>query len=178
MNLDEIPVIETERLRLRVQRAGDLAASEAMWGSPEVVRYISGKPSSRFESWARLLRNVGHWTLLGYGYWRVEERATGSFVGEVGLANFERGLEPSLDGIPEIGWALAPDAQGRGFATEAVGAAVAWADANLPYPRTACLIAPENVASLRIARKNGYRDWTETRFRGEPVLLLDRVRPS
>ncbi len=66
-----------------------------MWADPEVTRYIGGKPLTEEESWARLLRYVGHWSLLGFGYWVVEEKTTGNFIGEVGFADYKRDL-PSL----------------------------------------------------------------------------------
>src|SRR5262245_4862609 len=119
-----IPIIETERLRLRGHTPEDFEAFAAMWQDPAVVRFISGRPSTRVEAWGRLLRYVGHWALLGYGYWLIEEMATGRLVGETGLADMKREIEPSLAGMPEIGWALAPWAHGKGFGTEAVKAAV------------------------------------------------------
>ena len=93
-----------------------------MWGDPRVTRHIGGRPFTRDEVWAKILRYVGHWSLLGYGYWVVEDRASGSFLGEAGLADFKRGIGPGFDGAPEIGWVLAPAAQGAGVATEAVRA--------------------------------------------------------
>ena len=81
MDIGKFPVLESERLRLRVQRLDDFPASLAMWSSPDVVRYISGKASTRQESWTRLLRNVGHWVLMGYGFWAVERRENAGSVG-------------------------------------------------------------------------------------------------
>jgi RimJ/RimL family protein N-acetyltransferase len=176
MNLEDIPVIETPRLRLRGWRAEDFPASHHMWSNPEVVRHITGRPSKRGESWARVLRYTGHWALLGYSFWLIEELQGGAFVGEAGFANFERELEPSLAGIPEIGWALNRQFHGRGYATEAVRAAVAWGDANLPVAKTACIIGPQNTASLGVARKCGYSDWTTADFDGEPTFMLHRPR--
>jgi len=176
MTFDTVPVIETLRLRLRPQCADDFSASFRMWSSPDVVRHITGKPSTRQESWSRLLRNIGHWKLLGYGYWLVEERTTGLFVGEIGFADFKREIEPNLDGLPESGWVLTPEAHGKGYATEAVGAALAWADGSLPAPCTVCMIAPQNEASINVARKCGYEDWTTATVNAEPVILFRRAR--
>lgn len=177
MELPVGPVIlETARLRLRPQHAGDLADSLRLWSSPEVVRYISGKPSSREEAWARVLRNVGHWTLMGYGPWAVERRDTGEYVGEVGFFNLERDLEPGFDGLPEMGWVLCPAVHGQGFGTEAVRAALAWADAHLDARGTACIIAPANEASIRLARKNGFRETRTTTYRDSPTLMFERPR--
>src|ERR1700730_13663720 len=119
----EVPVLESERLKLRGHRLEDFVHCAAMWADPEVARYIGGKPHTEEESWARLLRYVGHWSLLGFGYWVVEEKATGNFVGEIGFADYKRDLEPWFKGVPEIGWVFASHAHGRGYATEAVRAA-------------------------------------------------------
>src|SRR3954471_2867828 len=62
---------------MRGHALADLAGSAAMWADPAVVRHITGKPSTPEESWSRLLRYGGLWTLLGFGYWLVEEREVG-----------------------------------------------------------------------------------------------------
>jgi|HubBroStandDraft_1064217.scaffolds.fasta_scaffold14134_2 RimJ/RimL family protein N-acetyltransferase len=170
----KVPILETERLRLRGHRLDDFLQSAAMWADPEVTRYIGGKPLTEEESWARFLRYLGHWTLLGFGYWVAEENATGKFVGEVGFADYKRDLEPSLKGVPEVGWVLASQAHGKGYATEAVRAVVSWGDSYLPSARTACIIAPENVASIRVAVKCGYREFAATSYKGEPTLMFVR----
>src|SRR5260221_8660924 len=117
-------VIETARLALRRHRRDDLDACAAMWGDPIVTRHIGGKPFSAEEVWARLLRYAGHWSLMGFGYWVIEEKSSGRFVGEVGVADLKRTIAPSFGGAPEIGWALSAWAHGAGFATDAVGAAI------------------------------------------------------
>jgi RimJ/RimL family protein N-acetyltransferase len=76
----QVPVLETERLKLRGHRLDDFAPCAAMWADPLVTRHIGGIPLSAEESWTRLLRYVGHWALLGFGYWVVEEKATGNFA--------------------------------------------------------------------------------------------------
>jgi RimJ/RimL family protein N-acetyltransferase len=90
------PTLETERLRLRGHRLSDFEAMAALWGDPNVVRFISGKPSTREQSWARLLRNVGHWKVFGFGCWVIEAKSDGRFIGEVGLGNFQRDLPISM----------------------------------------------------------------------------------
>jgi len=167
--------IETARLVMRLHELGDFDASAAMWADPEVVRYISGVPATREQSWARILRYSGHWTLLNYGYWLVEERETGEFVGEVGFADYHRAMQPSLDGMPELGWVLARSAQGKGYATEAVRAALCWGETHFaPSTQIASMIAPENVASVRVAKKCGFRFWQDARYQNDPVLLYIR----
>jgi RimJ/RimL family protein N-acetyltransferase len=173
-----VPALDTERLSLRGHTLADVADCTAMWGDPLVTRHIGGRPASAEDVWARVLRYLGLWALLGYGYWVVRERETGRFVGEVGLADFRRDLIPSLDGAPEFGWALAPWAHGNGFATEAVRAALAWSDAHLRPARSVCLIDPENAASLRVAAKCGFREAARTAYKGVDTLILERCAPD
>jgi RimJ/RimL family protein N-acetyltransferase len=170
----QVSILETDRLKLRGHRLDDFSDCTAMWADPEVTRFIGGKPLSEEESWRRLLAYVGHWSLLGFGYWVAEEKATGNFVGEIGFADYKRDLEPSLKGTPEIGWVLATHAHGKGYATEAVRAAVAWADAHFESARTACIIAPENLASIRVAVKCGYREFAQATYKGNPTLMFVR----
>jgi RimJ/RimL family protein N-acetyltransferase len=170
----EVPAIETPRLRLRGHQIGDLAHSSAMWADAEVTRYISGRAFTEEETWSRLLRYVGHWSLLGFGYWVVEEKATGRFVGEIGFADYHRELEPSPDGAPEIGWVLVSSAREQGYATEAVRAVVSWGDAHFGAVRTACIIDPENKASIRVAMKCGYTAHGTATYKGEPTLVFVR----
>jgi RimJ/RimL family protein N-acetyltransferase len=153
---------------------GDFVHTAAMWGDPNVTRHIGGRPLSAEESWTRLLRYVGHWALLGFGYWVVEEKATGSFAGELGFADYKRDMEPPLKGIPEIGWVFATQFHGKGYATEAVRAAVAWGDARFGAGPTACIIHPENLASIRVAEKCGYRKSQLATYKGQPTLLFVR----
>lgn len=169
-----IPVIETERLRLRGHDVRDLASCAAMWGDPVVTRFIGGKPSTREEAWARLLRYAGLWALLGYGYWAVEEKAGGGFVGDVGFADFKRDIQPSLEDAPEIGWVLSPRIHGRGYATEAVAAVLAWGDARFGAGPTACIIDPENLASINVAKKSGFKEFAHTTYKGEPTIMYRR----
>lgn len=167
------PTIVTARLTLRVHTVGDFAESAAMWSDPGVTRFIGGRPSTAEECWQRLLRYSGLWALLGFGYWVVRETATSRFVGEVGFGNFRRELDPPLGDTPEIGWALSPEAQGQGFAGEAVQAAVGWGDARR-FDRTVCLISPDNAPSIRVAERAGYREYARSSFKGSPTLLFER----
>jgi RimJ/RimL family protein N-acetyltransferase len=177
-HLPEVPTLETERLRLRGHRSDDLANCAAMWAEPVVVRHTVGKPLTEEESWRRLLTYVGHWALMGFGFWVVEEKASRKFVGEVGFVDYKRDIEPSLKGVPEIGWVLASHAHGKGYATEAVRAVVAWGDAQFPSlvgaMRTACIIQLENIASIRVAEKCGYREFARTNYKAHPVLMFVR----
>jgi RimJ/RimL family protein N-acetyltransferase len=167
--------LDTERLTMRRPRREDFEEALAMWADPTVVRYISGKPATREEMWARLLRYVGHWELLGYGFWVVRDKSTGRFVGEVGLAHFQRDIQPPLGDAKEAGWVLSPWAHGKGFATEAVRAALRWAEDAFGPERVVCLIHPDNEASLRVAHTCGFREFARGTYKGEPTRLLERL---
>ena len=112
--------------------------------------------------------------LMGFGFWAVDEKASGRFVGELGFADFHRNIQPDMGRDPEIGWALATWAHGRGYATEAVGAALAWGDAQFGGGRTWCLIAPDNRASIGVAEKCGFRRFASGVYRDEPSLIFVR----
>ena len=170
--LTTAPTLETARLRLRAHRPDDFAACRAIWSDPEVVRHIGGKPSTGEEAWRRLLTYAGLWSLLGFGYWAIEERASGQYIGDVGYAEFQRDIDPSLRGMLECGWVLARAAHGKGYASEAVSAIEAWRLANLPGCRAACIIAPGNVASIRVAEKAGLRLWCESTYHDQPTLIF------
>lgn len=169
----QVPVLETERLTLRGHGVDDFAACAAMWADAAVTRHIGGRPFAEDESWTRLLRYVGHWDLLGFGYWVVVEKATGQFIGEAGFADYKRGLEP-LEGKPEIGWVFVAESHGRGFATEAVRAVVVWGDEHFGSRETACIIQPDNAASVRVAEKCGYRKFQDTTYKGHPTMVFVR----
>ena len=174
------PRLESDRLVLRGHRREDFAESAAMWADPEVVRHISGRPSSAEESWSRLLGYAGLWSLLGFGYWVAEAKADGRFVGEVGFADFRRDTTPPLGGRPEAGWVLKSAEHGKGFGTEAVTCIHAWADRAFAGKGTVCILDPEHRASIALARKVGYAEEALGRYKGEPTLVMARVmsRPA
>lgn len=172
------PRIDTARLILDGHHAEDLEPLAAMWADPAIVAGLGGRPSSRQESWMRLLRYRGLWPVLGYGYWAIREQGTGRFVGDIGFADFHRELQPSIDGVPEAGWVLAAWAHGRGYATEALDAALRWLDARLDIERCVCLIDPANTASIRLAGRHGFAAGSLILFRDTTTLVLSRPRPA
>jgi len=188
----QVPTLETERLRLRGPKPTDFPDSSALWSDPLVTRYTSRKPLSEEEVWGRLLRYIGHWTWMGFGYWVVEEKKTGRFAGEVGFSDWKREIKPSLQGLPELGWVLASRVHGQGYATEAASAAIQWAHSRLlertssagyggleipiaPEFRSArmtCIIHPKNVRSIRVAEKCGFKELLRTTYLGEPTIVF------
>lgn len=106
-----VPILETDRLILRPHGRQDFDDCLALWSDEATVRFIGGHVQDAQAVWFRMLRYAGMWPILGFGYWLFEEKETGRFVGEGGLADARRGI-PKLEGVPEIGWALTRDAAG------------------------------------------------------------------
>ncbi len=170
------PTLTTPRLTLAPPQLSDFDDSVAMWSDPLVVKHVGGRPFTPEETWSRLLRARGLWDVLGYGYWAVRETATGRYVGEVGFADLHRDIQPSLRGLPEMGWVLAAWSHGQGFGAEAVAAGLAWIDAALAPPVVPCIINPENAPSLALAAKLDFRIKTNATFKDAPIVVLERRR--
>jgi RimJ/RimL family protein N-acetyltransferase len=167
-----VVILETDRLLLRAFRDDDLDAYAAMCADPEVMRYIGPRSVlSREDAWRQMAMFAGHWQLRGFGLWAVEERATGAFVGRVGLY--------CPEGWPdrELAWTLARPHWGKGYALEAARAALAYAFETLGWPRVISLVDPDNTRSIRLAERLGERPAGEATVRGAQVLVyaIDRA---
>lgn len=173
--MSNAPVLHTGRLILRAHRIEDFAACRRLWGDADVVRYIGGTPQDAQAVWFRILRYAGMWALLGHGMWAIEDRESGALLGEAGLMRAERGIA-LLEGVPEAGWVLAPEAWGRGIAREAMGAVLDWADVTLDAPAVRCIIEPDNVASVALAAKLGFGRMTDVDRGGKVITIFDRPR--
>ena len=165
------PVLTTDRLILSVHRPVDLDALAALWAHPGVFGMIGGVARSREEVWIRLLRSIGQWQAFGYGSWVVRDRA-GGFVGELGLLEAQRAIDPPL-ALPEVGWTLSPALHGRGYAGEALAAVFGWTAAQ-GLTRTTCIIDPGNAPSLRLAARLGYGLVREADYKGRPIHVFER----
>lgn len=166
--------LETERLVLRSYRTDDYAELHRMFSDGRMYAYSHRGPMRGEESWSQLLRQIGHWSALGYGVFAIEEKATGALVGETGFCDFRRGLGPCFDRSPEATWSILPEAQRRGLAGEAAAAAADWLDRQRRFARSVCLIHERNLASLKIAAALGYTPFAAVTYRGYPALLFER----
>lgn len=174
----KIPTLETPRLIIRAHSIDDFAALKAMWADPQVVKYISGVPSTEGQSWMRLMNYLGHWELLGYGYWAIVEKSSNAYIGDIGIADFKRDITPSISGTPEAGWVLCSAAHGKGYALEALKAVLEWADRNLAHSKTVCIINKENERSNLLAEKCGYKKSVETVFNDKDVVIFSRSKST
>ena len=170
----EVPQLETQRLVLREHRLLDFPYLEKIWADPKVVEHITGEPSTSQQSWTRFLTYVGHWPVMGFGIWAVEEKSTASYIGHLGFANFQRGLEKIGD-KPEAGWVLSSHVHGKGYATEGMTAALKWAQDGLPSKEIACIINVGNVASIRVAEKCGFKRTGQTEYLSTIVNVYEQT---
>jgi RimJ/RimL family protein N-acetyltransferase len=162
--------LETERLRFRRWRMSDFATYEQWCSRIEIMRFLGGKTFDRIQAWRHMAYLVGHWEMLGYGYYAVEEKATGTMVGRVGFTN-----HPGWPAF-ELGWTIIPEFQGRGYATEAARMLLHYAFEALDQPRVTSLIHPDNAPSINVARKLGQAVQGETVVLTMPVLIYGRYR--
>lgn len=158
----EWPGIETGRLLLRQWRASDVAANTAMLGDPLSGRFITAdrKPiTDVMNGWRNSAIMAGHWVLHGFGMFAVEEKSSGKFVGRVGPF-----YPPVWPGF-EVGWGVANEFRGKGYAVEAARAAINWSFSTFELEKIVHCIDSENAASQAVARKLG------ARMEGETVIL-------
>lgn len=142
-----VPVLETERLRLRAPVLLDFPAYAAFFASERAVHERG--PMDERSAWREFCATLACWALRGFGGWSVTDRADGRYLGEVGL------FQPVEYPEPEIGWMLVHQAEGRGIAHEAALAARAWAYGTLGLKTLVSYIAPENARSIRLAERLG-----------------------
>lgn len=170
------PTLTTDRLTLRPAQASDFSALSKIWSDPDVIAFL-GKPRSQQDVWSAMARSAGLWSLIGYGYWVLTERGNDHPLGEIGFADFKRGMTPDLSGRPEAGWVLAKSAWGKGYAGEAARAAHVWLDEAHPG-RSTCIISPENTASIKLAKQLGYAVFAHSTLGDDAVLVLERNTPD
>jgi RimJ/RimL family protein N-acetyltransferase len=162
------PVIETARLILRQWRGTDIAPYTAMLADPGTARFITvdGKPVlDEMTGWRHATVMAGHWTLHGAGMFVVEEKATGRFAGRVGPW-----FPPAWPGF-EVGWGIASDFRGKGYAPEAARASIDWAFATFAVDQIIHCIDRENTASQSVARRLGAQNQRQIELFGHVADL-------
>jgi RimJ/RimL family protein N-acetyltransferase len=143
----ELPVIETERLRLRAPQLSDFDAWAEIFTGPAGPHL--GGPFDRDAAFTEFAATCGLWLLRGHGLWTVEPKAGGEVLGFV-LIGFEPG-----DQVPELGYLFRPAAEGQGYATEAALALRDHAVGPMGLADLVSYIAPENPRSVLVAQRLG-----------------------
>lgn len=161
-------MLETKRLHLRLPDAADFPDYAALLAEPEVNRFVGGselaEPATAFRALGWLL---GHWQLRGFGPWIVTEKATGTLIGRVGP--FYPMDWPAL----EIAWTLGRPWWGQGYATEAAIAARSAVMSDLRPDRLVSVVALDNAASARLARRLGCTPGEALTIKGKPCIVFD-----
>lgn len=139
---------ETERLRMRQWKSSDFEPFAQYFTLEDQARFIGGA-CARPDAWRRMATIIGHWTIRGFGFYAVDEKETGHFVGCIGLWMPEGW--PEL----EVGYWLMPEAQGKGYATEAVRHVRLLAKQHLGANEIVSYIHPQNIASQMVAERVG-----------------------
>jgi RimJ/RimL family protein N-acetyltransferase len=144
-----IPHVRSARLLLREDRLADFEAHALFAADGEALAHLGGAVDRR-EAWRRFLVGAGSWVVQGMGWWTLEGEA-GETVGTVGV--FRRESSPEV----EVGWMIYRAFWGRGYATEAAGAAMDWAVRARGVSAIIAHVDHGNEASARVAEKLGMR---------------------
>jgi ribosomal-protein-alanine N-acetyltransferase len=156
--------LETERLVLRAPVPEDAQALAPMYADPEVMRYVGdGRTLSRAETERSVRRMIERWEADGFGLFTTVRKEDGAVIGRVGLLVWNTDTwEPTTRAAGaeghtevEVGYTLARDFWGNGYATEAAGAVRDYALGQLGAGRLIALIMHGNTASENVARKLG-----------------------
>ncbi len=160
----EIPKLETKRLLLRELRLADFEAY-AKWMADKDFRRFLGKGDclSREMAWRAFCGLIGHWVLRGFGFWAIEHKQTGDFIGYVGIHYPEDW--PDI----EIGWGLDPKYQAQGYGLEAARRAMQFGFERLELDYLISLIVQGNTASAALAKKLGETFDKTIEMMGRPV---------
>jgi [ribosomal protein S5]-alanine N-acetyltransferase len=167
----DYPTLETERLLLRPFSEADVEPLFALMQDADVMRYVGDRrvPTLQ-ETWRSVSSWIGHWALRGYGQWAIEEHGSGDVIGRAGLIN------PVDWPGAEVGYLLGRRWWGRGYATDAAGAAMSWGFRTIGFDRLISLIDPANAPSIAVAVRLGETLQGETELWGNRVLVygIDR----
>ena len=166
--------LTTERLALRPFAPGDAEAAFGFFGDPAVMRFsLHGPHASRKTTEDFIVANVNRQARLGYSIWALTERADGGLVGMCGLAEFGHGV-PGI----ELAYRLRRDRWGRGYATEAVRRAVAYAFGPLGLDRLIAAVERQNTASIRVLDKCGFAFVRDQEIAGKDALVFEQGAPD
>jgi RimJ/RimL family protein N-acetyltransferase len=161
--------LETERLRLRQWREGDVESLHAFYNDP-ASQSVYDTAYTREDTWRRIALNFGHWHLRGFGTWALEEKSTKSFAGHAGL------WFPEGWGDVEVGYGIAPEHRRKGFAAEAATCARNYGY-KIGIPRLVSYIQPTNAASIGVATRLHAKPNGEFMMHGKPHTIYLHQEP-
>jgi RimJ/RimL family protein N-acetyltransferase len=148
--------LETERLLLRPWTADDVALLSGLSSNPRITRYIGlGHTWTALKAITVSDRATNHWREHGFGWRVVLETGAGEEIGLISLNHMGEGTRDVSPDEHEIGWWIAPERWGHGYAAEAAGAVAADAFTDLDAPFVTARIQPQNVASIHVATTLG-----------------------
>lgn len=175
------PLLKTDRFGLWRPVAGDLPDLCRLLEDEETIRYLGPARADAQSQFDRLMRNAGSWRLYGYGTFAVRPHGESGIVATCGVFHSWRGFgaDVGMDDVAEAGWIVRRDWWGKGVASEALGAALDWFDRTHGPARIACMIEEGNLASQRVAARNGFVR-CGTHREGDapdaaPLLLFERL---
>ncbi len=108
----------------------------------------------------------------------IAEKTSGKPIGEIGIMDAKRDMQPSFGDDLELGWALLPEAHGKGYASEALGAVLDWEKRVLNGDCLVALIDPDNAPSIKLANKFGFNERSPTVYRGVATVQYERRRDA
>lgn len=155
------PELVSERLQIRYWRASDIDAYASLCADEDVMRHLGGIVFDRLGSWRHMAMMIGHWQLLGYGHWVLEDKQSGEFIGRAGFLN--------PDGWPgfELGWTVAKEHWGKGYAKEAAREILTYVFSRDDQHEVISLIHRDNKASIAVALSIGETFDREAELKGE-----------
>lgn len=153
--MDCVPIIETERLILTGYHKEDFPEMVRLYQDPIATQYVPPGILSREACWSLWLQYQGLWAEFGFGYWAIKDKATDRIIGETGFADFQRETVPAMPSMLEKGIIIHSDYHGRGYGYEATRAIMEWQQKKFNLP-LCCLILPDNLVSLKLAKKCGF----------------------
>ena len=162
------PRLETRDLVLRGPEKRDLAPFTQWVTTSSRMAHVGGNGSAQ-DAWRGFIAGIGHWQWHGYGFFTLEDRATGQTAGRVGLLNHVEWP------APELAWHLFDGYEGRSLAYQAACAVRYWAGTAFGLSSLISLIAPENARSAALAQRLGASAGEMVNVGGENVVIFTHL---
>ncbi len=166
--------LKTDRLELRTFHVDDVEAAFGFFGDPAVMRFsLNGPHASRKPTEDFIHTNINRQVRLGFSIWAILERVSGDLIGMCGLAEFGHGV-PGI----ELAYRLRHDRWGRGYASEAGRAAVAYAFGGLGLDRLIAAVERGNTPSIHALEKCGFGLVEDREIAGKDALIYKSLSPT